>query len=154
MTTIETTTLSELIIESHILTKQSICTHQDDTMGCYNRIIRTHTILNSRKFEIPDNIWKLHLKVHEKMNFRNQINNNTSKITYDSTKNLTIHGTWQGTRNEGTHWCFMSVPMMEIVDQVAPGCTIELPKGNAKWNIKMMGFVDDKRYYTNTLTIN
>ena len=86
------------------------------------------------------------------MNFRNQINNNTSKITYDSTKNLTIHGTWQGTRNEGTHWCFMSVPMMEIVDQVAPGCTIELPKGNAKWNIKMMGFVDDKRHYINTLT--
>ena len=41
---------------------------------------------------------------------------------------------------------------MKIVDQVAPGCTIKLPKGNTKLNIKIMGFVDDKRHYTNTLT--
>ena len=43
--------------------------------------------------------------------------------------------------------------MMEIVDQIAPGCTIELPKGKEKWIIKMMAFVDDKRHYTNSLKL-
>ena len=57
----------------------------------------------------------------------------------------------QGTGNGGTTWTFTSVPMMEIVDQIAPGCTIELPKGKEKWIIKMMAFVDDKRHYTNSL---
>ena len=41
---------------------------------------------------------------------------------------------------------------VKIVDQVVPGYTIELPKWNAKCNIKMMGFVDEKRHYTNTFT--
>ena len=41
--------------------------------------------------------------------------------------------------------------MMEIVDTVAPGCTIQLPKGKATWTIRIMAFVDDKRHYTNTL---
>ena len=62
-----------------------------------------------------------------------------------------MHGVGQCIGNGGTHWCFISVPMMKIVDQISPGCTIELPKGNSKWNIKMMRFVDDKRHYTNTL---
>ena len=26
------------------------------------------------------------------------------------------------------------------MDQIAPGCTIELPKGKEKWTIKMMAF--------------
>ena len=66
------------------------------------------------------------------MNFRNQINNNPSKITYISTKKLIMHGIGQGTGNGGTYWLFMSVPMIKIVDQVDPGCTMELSKGNAK----------------------
>ena len=86
MSTIVTATLNELIIESHRLTKQPLCIHQDDAMGCYDRIIRTHAAINSRKFGILDNIYKLHLKTHDSMEFKNQINNNTSMITYKSTK--------------------------------------------------------------------
>ena len=122
---IETATLNELIIESHRLTKYPLCIHQDDAMGCYDRIIRIHATINSRKFCIPDDIYKIHLKTHDKMKFKNQINNNTSKITYKSTKELPVHGQGQGTGNGGTHWMFTNVPMMKIVDKVAPGCTIE-----------------------------
>ena len=46
---------------------------------------------------------------------------------------------------------FIHVPMMEIADKVAPGYIIELPKGNAKWIIKMMAFVEDKHHYTNSI---
>ena len=132
MSAIEIATLNELIIESHRLTKQPLCVYQDNVIWCYDIIIRTHATINSRKFGIPDNICKLHLKAHDNMKFKNQINNNTSNITYKSTKKLTIHGQGQGTCNGGTHWTFISVPIMKIVNQVVPGCTIELPKGNAK----------------------
>ena len=120
-------------------------------MGCYDRIIRTHATINSRKFCIPNNICKLHLKTHDNIEFKNQINNNTSKITYKRTKELSIHGQGQGIDNGRTYLTFISVQMMEIVDKVAPACTIELPKGNAKWIVKMMAFVDDKRHYTNSI---
>ena len=86
------------------------------------------------------------------MEFKNQINNNTSQLTYKSTPELPMHGQGQGTGNGGTHWTFISVPMMKIVDKVAPGCTIQLPHGQETWTIRMMAFVDDKRHYTNTLT--
>ena len=70
MSTIETETLNELIIESHRLTKHPLCIYQDDAMGCYDRIIRTYATINSRKCCIPDNICKLHLKPHDNMAFK------------------------------------------------------------------------------------
>ena len=42
MSAIETATLSQFIIESHKLTKHPLCIHQDDAMGCYDRIIKEH----------------------------------------------------------------------------------------------------------------
>ena len=92
MSAIETVTINELIVESHRLTKHPLCIHQDDAMRCYDRIIITHATINSRKFGIPENIYKLHQTVHDKMEFRNQINNNTSKLTYKSTQALPMHG--------------------------------------------------------------
>ena len=103
MSAIETATLNDLIIESHRLTKQPVCIHQDDAMGCYDRIIRTHAIISSHKFGIPDNICKIHLKAHDNMEFKNQINNNSSKITYKSTKQLTMHGQGKDTGNMETY---------------------------------------------------
>ena len=47
---VETATINELIIEHHRLTRQTLCIHQDDAMGCYDRIIRGHATLSSRKF--------------------------------------------------------------------------------------------------------
>ena len=61
--------INELIIEYHISTRQILCIHQDDAMGCYNRIVREHTILNNRKILIPDNICKLHSIDHTKIKF-------------------------------------------------------------------------------------
>ena len=51
-----------------------------------------------------------------------------------------MHCQGQNTDNGGTHWTFTSVPMMEIVDKVAPSYTIELPKGNQKMNHQDDGF--------------
>ena len=96
---IETATIDQLIIETHRLTKHPLCIHQDDAMGCYDRIIRSHAILNSRKFGIPDNICKVYSIAHDLMQFKNQINNSVSKTSYSSTDNLKYHGAGQGAGN-------------------------------------------------------
>ena len=70
MSAVETNTIDELIIEYHRLKMQTLCIHQDDTMGCYDRIIREHTTLSSRKFLILDNICKVHSIAHNKIKFK------------------------------------------------------------------------------------
>ena len=99
---VETGTIDQLIIEAHRLTKYPLCIHQDDTMGCYDRIIRIHAILNSRKFGIPNNICKVYSIAHDMMQFKTQINNSISKTSYSSSANLIYHGAGQGTGNGGT----------------------------------------------------
>ena len=116
MSSIETAVIDELIKENHRITRETLCTHQDDAMGCYDRIIRNHVILNSRKYSIPENVCKVHSIAHDKMKFRNRIGNKVSNITYTSTEELELHGAGQGTGNGYTHWTFISVPMMETVE--------------------------------------
>ena len=56
-----------MIIEMYRLTRNPLCIHQYNAMGCYDRIIRNHAILCSRKFGIPDSIYKLHYHTHNSM---------------------------------------------------------------------------------------
>ena len=44
----ETAVIGELIKEYHRITREALCTHQDDAMGCYDRIICNHVIFNSK----------------------------------------------------------------------------------------------------------
>ena len=46
---------------------------------------------------------------------KNQINNKASDVVYKSIETLKIDGVCQGVGNGGTHWCFISIPMMQIV---------------------------------------
>ena len=62
MSSSETATINELIIETHRFTKQPLYIHQNDAMRYYGRIIRPHAMLNSRKFGIPENVCQLHIK--------------------------------------------------------------------------------------------
>ena len=62
---IETSTIDELVMETHRIIRKSICTNQDDAIGCYDLIIRNHTIINSRN--ILGNVCKLYCEVHDKM---------------------------------------------------------------------------------------
>ena len=41
--------------------------------------------------------------------------------------------------------------MMEIVEQAVPWCTIKLPNNYKTWEVKMLGFVDDKKHYVNNI---
>ena len=41
--------------------------------------------------------------------------------------------------------------MIQVVEELLEGLTINLPLGKATWTIYMLGFVDDKQYYVNNL---
>ena len=144
---VETATIDQLIIETHRLTKFPLCIHQDDAMGCYDRIIRSHAIPNSCKFGIPDNICKVYSIAHNLMKFRTQINNSISKKSYSNTDKLKYHGAGQGVGNGGTNWTF--IPMIEVVEEVSKGRVIQLLRGSKTWETHMLAFVDDKRHYVN-----
>ena len=60
------------------------------------------------------------------MIFKNRIGNKISEIVYISTEELELHGAGQGKGNGGTHWTFISIPMMETVEQAVPGYIIQL----------------------------
>jgi len=83
------------------------------------------------------------------MKFRTQINNCISKKSYSSTNKLQYHGSGQGAGNGGTKWTFISIPMIEVVEEVSKGCIIQLPKGSKIWEKYMLAFVDDKQHYVN-----
>ena len=103
MSSIETAVIDDFIKECHRIIRKILYTHQDDAMDCYDRIIRNHDILNSRKYNIPDNVCKVHSIAYEKMKFGNRIGNKISDIIYTSTTELELHGAGQGTDNGGTH---------------------------------------------------
>ena len=44
MSASETAVINEIILDIHRITREPICSHQDDAMGCYDRIIRNHAI--------------------------------------------------------------------------------------------------------------
>ena len=115
---VEIATIDKVILETQRLTKFPLCIHQDDAMGCYDRIIRSHAILNSSKFGIPDNIYKFFINVHNLMKFRTQINTSISKKSYSSIEKLKCHGAGQGAGNRGTKWTFINIPMIEDVEEV------------------------------------
>ena len=118
---VKTATIDQLIIETHRLTNFPLCIHQDDAMGFYDMIIRSHAILNSRKFGIPDNIYKVYSIAHNIIKFITQINNRISKKSYSSRDTLKCHGAGQGAGqgagNGGTKWTFISIPMIEVVEK-------------------------------------
>ena len=148
MSAVENATNNKLIIEYHRLTRQKLCIHQDDAIGCYDQIIRGHTTLSSRKFMIPDNICKVHSIAHNKMKLKTQINNRISSVEVTNTKEMPTHGIRQGADDGGTKWNFISVPMMKTVKEEAPGCSLRLPTGEKEWKKHIVGFVDDKRYFS------
>ena len=85
-----------MIIDTHRLTNQTLCTDQENAIGYYDIIILSLATLNSRKFRIPDKVYTLYSVTHNQMTFKLQINNGTSEESYTSTKDPNLYGAGQG----------------------------------------------------------
>ena len=81
-------------------------------MGCYDRTIHNHVVLNSRILHIPNSVCKLYIIAHNDMNICIQIQNKIATPLYKSTTNIVLYGVGKGTGNGETKWNFTSAPMM------------------------------------------
>ena len=52
-----------------------------------------------------------------------------SKTSYSSSQELPFHGTRHGASNTGTEWIFISVPMIQMYEELTESFTINLPQG-------------------------
>ena len=53
------------------------------------------------------------------MQFRTEMNNIISKKSYLRTEKLKCQGAGQGAGNGGTKWTFISIPILEVVEEVS-----------------------------------
>ena len=66
----EAVTIHELIIEYHRIIRQSLCTHQDDDVVCFDYIVIITAIINSCKYLIRDNVCKVNSSAQNKIVYK------------------------------------------------------------------------------------
>ena len=109
--------IDEINTECHRITCYTLCTFKNDTIECFYRMIPIQSMLNSRKFGVPDQICTLYAKTlnHTKYYIKTALS--TSTISYTSTEERKIYGQGQGAGPSGTSWKFISVPLMITLDK-------------------------------------
>ena len=69
--------------------------------------------------------------------------------TYSNSTEIPIHGQGQGTESASTTWAFHSIPMMRVIEKSCSGCVISSSDQLYQLTKHILGFVDDKRQYSN-----
>ena len=80
MSQIETIITIELVPDTYHLTQKYLCSYQDDAIECYDHTIKNFAMLNSRKFGVPSNIFKVRCHAYDNIQLKTQIRNQISKI--------------------------------------------------------------------------
>ena len=113
--------------ECHRMTCCTLCTFQNYAIGCFDRMIPSHSMLNSLKFGVPDQVCTLHARNLNNIKYYIKTALGTSTKSYQSTEESKIYGQRQGAGSSGTSWTFISVPMMSTLEQSTLGCKIISP---------------------------
>ena len=125
--------VNEFITETHRLIFHNLVILQNDTKSCFDHIINNHSTLHSRKFEIPDKVCKIHSTTLSNIQYRVHTALGISSCHYQKTPKVPAHGSGQGARSSCTEWVFISVPMMETLEQLKKGCIIMSHNKQITW---------------------
>ena len=90
-------------------------------------MIPSHSILNSCKSGVPDQVCTLHTITLNNIKYHIKIALGTTTKFYKSTEESKIYGQWQGAGSSGTSWTFISVPMMTTLQKSSIGFKIISP---------------------------
>ena len=77
--------VEKFIMKTHLLTYRNLFKLQNDANVYFDRIIKSHAILNSRKFEVPDNIYQLYSTALRNTKYRVQAALGTVQYHYQYT---------------------------------------------------------------------
>ena len=81
----------------------------------FDRIINSHTILSSRKFEVLDKICMIHSITLRNTEYSVRIMLWTSNQYYKYSTSFLIHGNGQDAGSSGTNWVYISVSIMSTL---------------------------------------
>ena len=143
------TLIDELINEIHRILYRSLATLQNDAAACFDRMIRNLSKLCSIFHYVPDSVCRLQANALNRMQYKIRTIHGTSSKTYSNSTEIHIHNQGQGTGSTGTTWEFHSIAMMRVIDFFCSGCVISSPNQLYQLKKHVLGFVDDKRQYSN-----
>ena len=103
--------------ECNRMTYLIICTFQNDVIGCFDRMIQIHTMLNNRNFGVPDQVCTLHTKSLKNRKYYIKTALGTAKTAYFSNNKCKLYGSGQGSGSSGTHWLFVSIYLMKTLEK-------------------------------------
>ena len=126
------TFIDEMNTECHRISCCTLCTLQNDTIECFDRMIPIHSMLISRKFGVSDQVCTLHAKTLNNTKYYIKTAFETSTTSYISMEESKIYGQGQGARSSGTSWTFISVPLMTTLEKSSIGCKIISPNKKIK----------------------
>ena len=95
--------------------------------------------LHCSKFEVPDNICKMHSNPLRNIEYRVQTFLGTFQSQYNHSITSLIHGTGLGLGSSGTHWVYISVFMRSSLEKQNKGGTIISSDNNITWKKKIVG---------------
>ena len=127
--------IDEFENEIHRLIFNNLFKLQHDTKSCFDRIINSHAMLSSRKFEVLDKICQMYSATIRNTEYRVQTSLSTSTHHYKHSESDSIHGNGQGAEFSGTNWVYIRLPIMSTLDKHEEGCKIVSPDKKSKWKI-------------------
>ena len=118
-------------------------------MACFDRQVNSHTIINSRKYEVPDQACKrLSVSSHQ-TKYHVKTSLGVSDTLYGSTPDYLHYILGQGSECASTTWLFESTPMLKTVEKIYKDFGISPPDHSLSYTIHIIGLVDDRRKYAN-----
>ena len=146
--------IDEMNTECHRMIYCIMCIFQNDAIGCFDHMIPSHSILNSRKIRVLDQVCTLHTKTLNNSKYYIKTVLGTSTTSYTYTEERKNYGQGQGARSSGTSYTLISVPLMTTLEKSSIGCKIISSNKKIKWKKIIIAFVDDKRLYANNWKVN
>ena len=119
--------INEFITEAHRLIFRNLVILQNDAKACFDRIVNNHSTFHSHRFEIPDQVCKIHSIILLNIKYRVQTTLGIASCIYQHTPQKPAHGSGQGAGSSCTEWFFISVPMITTLEQLNKGCLIMIP---------------------------
>ena len=105
--------------------------------------------LHSRHHYVTDSVRILQANALKRIKYKIQTVYDILSKTYSNSTKFPNNGSGQGTGSAGTTWTFRSIPTMCVIEKTCFGCSMISP--NIVYHLKnhIIGYVDDKRYYSN-----
>lgn len=108
----------------HWVTYSSLRKFQNDTIGYFDSIMIRFAIVNSRKYNILDTAYKFNSKHFQRTKYLVKHSINTSTNYYPNILTYPLHDIRQDSWSSNTHWSFIRVPMIDLIEQSCEGFTL------------------------------